>query len=77
MSLAESGDRLDFEFDSVSASGVRKRSKHSIALFDPSLHGEDICASRESCALKAAFSADQATPSSNVKMCIWICRRRG
>lgn len=41
MSLAESGDRLNFEFDSVSASGVRKRSKHSIALFDPSLHGDE------------------------------------
>lgn len=35
MSLSESGDKLDFEFDAVAASGVRRRSRHTIALFDP------------------------------------------
>lgn len=38
ISLAESGDRLEFEFDAVAASGIQKRSRHSIMLLDPTLH---------------------------------------
>lgn len=55
MSLSESGDKLDFEFDAVAASGVRRRSRHTIALFDPWVQGRSLPAAARHLLQQASF----------------------